>query len=143
MTHHELLFGQKPGALSKDLINVNSKNDFPTLGTGLAVDSKNQAWGKNIFEPNAPQTKPQLGQSKNQPVLEAFPTLPVSKSIFSTQKPTPAPKEVKPEAPKLKSIFEEQKFEMAKPKDDEVIIKKTGKKGKGKPVAVEVKGNFY
>jgi hypothetical protein len=41
MTHHELLFGQKPGALSKDLINVNSKNDFPTLGTGLAVDSKN------------------------------------------------------------------------------------------------------
>jgi len=24
-----------------------------------------------------------------------------------------------------------------------VIIKKPGKKGKGKPVAVEVKGNFY
>jgi hypothetical protein len=51
--------------------------------------------------------------------------------------------EPKPEPPKPKSIFEESKFEMAKPKDEEVIIKKPGKKGKGKPVAVEVKGNFY
>lgn len=35
MTHHELLFGPKQSTLSKDLIDVNSKNDFPTLGTGL------------------------------------------------------------------------------------------------------------
>jgi len=41
MSHHELLFGPKPSTVSKDLIDVNSKNDFPTLGTGLAVDSKN------------------------------------------------------------------------------------------------------
>jgi hypothetical protein len=32
---------------------------------------------------------------------------------------------------------------MAKPKDDEIATKKGGKKGKGKAVAVEVKGNFY
>ena len=48
-----------------------------------------------------------------------------------------------PEPPKLKSIFEESKFEMSGPKDEAVIIKKAGKKGKGKPVAVEVKANFY
>ena len=41
MSHHELLFGPKPSTLAKDLIDVNSKNDFPTLGTGLAVDNKN------------------------------------------------------------------------------------------------------
>jgi len=32
---------------------------------------------------------------------------------------------------------------MSEPKDDAAIIKKAGKKGKGKAVAVEVKGNFY
>ena len=53
MSHHELLFGPKPSTLSKDLINVNSKNDFPTLGSGLTGDNRNQNWGKNIFEPNA------------------------------------------------------------------------------------------
>jgi len=41
MSHHELLFGQKQTAQSKDLIDVNSKNDFPTLGTGLAIENKN------------------------------------------------------------------------------------------------------
>lgn len=52
MPHHELLFGQKPGIDKKDSIDVNSKNDFPTLGTGLALENKNQSWGKNIFEAN-------------------------------------------------------------------------------------------
>jgi hypothetical protein len=32
---------------------------------------------------------------------------------------------------------------MAKPKDEDFMNKKPGKRGKGKPVAVEVKGNFY
>ena len=51
---------------------------------------------------------------------------------------------MKIEPPKNKSIFEEAKFEMAKPKDDDAIIKKTGKRGKGgKAAVVEVKGNFY
>jgi hypothetical protein len=34
-------------------------------------------------------------------------------------------------------------FEEVKAKPEEVIIKKGGKKGKGKQVVVEVKGNFY
>ena len=66
---------------------------------------------------------------------EAFPTLPGSKSVFvqkQIQQEYSIPKPV--ETIKPKSIFiEESKFEMAKPKADEVIIKKGGKKGKGKP----------
>ncbi len=50
MTHHELLFGQMPGTQQKDVIDVRSKNDFPTLGTGLGVENKNSGWGQGIFE---------------------------------------------------------------------------------------------
>lgn len=143
MSHHELLFGPKQSTLSRDLIDVNSKNDFPTLGTGLQIENKNQTWGKNIFEANAP-SQPKLAQQKSKTVEEAFPTLPGSKSIFTTpQSKAPVVIEKKPEPPNKNSIFEEQKFEEAKPKDNDVIMKKPGKKGKGKPVAVEVKGNFY
>lgn len=56
--HHEFMFGQKPGQQRQKVISVTSKNDFPTLSSGLGVQEPPKAtggfgdanWGKNVFD---------------------------------------------------------------------------------------------
>jgi hypothetical protein len=42
VSHHEFMYGKKPGESNKKVISTSSKSDFPTLsdGLGIAVQDK-------------------------------------------------------------------------------------------------------
>lgn len=119
---HEFMFGAKPGTQKKTTISVQSKEDFPTLGEGFGVKpvQTESVWSK--MAPLGTQPPKKVQKVKDE---DPFPLLPGC-----------TPKAIEPVA--SKSLFEE-----VKTKPDEIIVKKGGKKGKGKQVVVEVKGNFY
>jgi hypothetical protein len=73
---------------------------------------------------------------------EPFPTLPGAKP---KQKIEETKTELVKVPQKSQSIFETGKFESAPVKEDNeaIILAKGGKKGKGKPVAVQMKGGFW
>lgn len=74
---------------------------------------------------------------------EPFPSLPGAKPQAKIEE-TKAVEPVKVPQ-KSQSIFETGKFESAPVKEDNeaIILTKGGKKGKGKPVAVQMKGGFW
>jgi hypothetical protein len=38
VSHHEFLYGLKPGEVRQETVSIKSNEDFPTLGQGLGAE---------------------------------------------------------------------------------------------------------